>query len=196
MASIAFSARWWRSASRCDRSAPRVALTGSAPAPLAGCGRCGNAPGCARQRPGLKRGRLSISSCGVGLRGCCSRSTRIGVRPGHGGVRRAAAPDTGRRRPSRATPASDASSTPTYASITTTASTTDASPKDAYPQTSSTVPERWRPDEPHLSTHHGGCPGSLVARSSVQRLDITIQMCLDTRESFRAQSLRHTGEEA
>jgi hypothetical protein len=30
---------------------------------------------------------------------------------------------------------------------------------NASPQTSSTVPERWRRDEPHLSAHLGGCPG-------------------------------------
>ncbi len=57
-----------------------------------------------------------------------------------------------------ATPVSDASWTPTYASTTTTASTTGASRMDASPQTSSTVPERWRQDEPHLSAHPGGCP--------------------------------------
>ncbi len=36
------------------------------------------------------------------------------------------------------------------------------SPKDASPQTSSTVPERWRPDEPHLSAHPGGCPAQAL----------------------------------
>jgi hypothetical protein len=30
--------------------------------------------------------------------------------------------------------------------------------RDTSPQTSSTVPARWRQDEPHLSTHLGGCP--------------------------------------
>jgi len=51
-----------------------------------------------------------------------------------------------------------ASSIPTCASTTPTAHTTADSHKDAYPQTSSTVPERWRPDVPHLSAHPGGCP--------------------------------------
>ncbi len=49
--------------------------------------------------------------------------------------------------------------TPTCISTTTTASTTDASHKDASPQTSSTLPERWRPDEPNLSAHPGVRPG-------------------------------------
>jgi transposase InsO family protein len=39
-----------------------------------------------------------------------------------------------------------------------TASTTAASPAARSPQTSSTVPARWRPDEPHLSAHLGGRP--------------------------------------
>ena len=41
---------------------------------------------------------------------------------------------------------------------TTTASTTAASPAAASPQTSSTVPARWSPDEPNLSAHLGVRP--------------------------------------
>ena len=40
----------------------------------------------------------------------------------------------------------------------TTASTTAASPAAASPQTSSTVPAKWRPDEPHPSAHLGVRP--------------------------------------
>jgi transposase InsO family protein len=53
----------------------------------------------------------------------------------------------------------------TYGSTTTTASTTDALPTDASPQTSSTVPKRWKQDEPHLSAHPGGRPGRVIAES-------------------------------
>ena len=49
-----------------------------------------------------------------------------------------------------ASPASSATSPPTSTTTTTTASTTAASPADASPQTSSTVPARWRRDEPQL----------------------------------------------
>ena len=51
----------------------------------------------------------------------------------------------------------------------TTACTTADSHKDASPKTSSTVPERWRPNEPHLSAHPGGpslgcgCAAAVVA---------------------------------
>jgi transposase len=58
----------------------------------------------------------------------------------------------------RATPACDASSTPTWTSTTTTASTTAASPADRSPPTSSTVPARWSADEPHPSAHLGVRP--------------------------------------
>jgi transposase len=65
--------------------------------------------------------------------------------------------------PSRATSthasaACAANSTATCTSTTTTASTTAASPAAASPQTSSTVPARWRTDEPHLSAHPGVRP--------------------------------------
>ena len=64
--------------------------------------------------------------------------------------------------PSRAfcksvSPASNANSRTTCTPTTTTATTTDASPKDDAPQNSSTVPEKWSHDEPHLSAHPGVC---------------------------------------
>jgi transposase len=58
----------------------------------------------------------------------------------------------------RVWPAYDASWTPTSSSTTTTAFTTVASPAAASPQTLSTVPARWRPDEPNLSAHPGVRP--------------------------------------
>jgi transposase InsO family protein len=52
-----------------------------------------------------------------------------------------------------ASPDCGATSTTTSTPTTTTASTTAASHTAAYPQTSSTVPKRWNPDDPHLSAH-------------------------------------------
>ncbi len=46
----------------------------------------------------------------------------------------------------------------TCATTTSNAPTPAASPAAASPQTSSTVPVRWKRDEPHLSAHLGGCP--------------------------------------
>ena len=51
-----------------------------------------------------------------------------------------------------------ANSTPTSPSTTTTASTTAASPAARSRPTSSTVPARWSPDEPHPSAHPGDRP--------------------------------------
>ena len=54
-----------------------------------------------------------------------------------------------------ATAVLSANSTPTFTSTTSTEPTPAASPKAEPPPNSSTVPQRWSPDEPNLSAHPG-----------------------------------------
>jgi transposase InsO family protein len=76
-------------------------------------------------------------------------------------TRRSSRSAGGRPSPATSTHASEASgasSSATSPSTTATVSTTAASRVAASPPTSSTVPARWRRDEPKMSAHLGGCP--------------------------------------
>ncbi len=55
-----------------------------------------------------------------------------------------------------------ATPTTTSTPTTTNATTTDDTPPDAAPPTSSTVPERWSPDEPHPSAQLGVCSATIA----------------------------------